>query len=315
MPRKLAKSQIDRILVLLLLSAFSLACDRFTYISGHIRDATGRPIGGVLVTMLIADAGKTPKPRPPSDGVPDHSSTSDDTGHYMVGGSVAPMRLSFLLVVEKDGYVPLQKALLEPPTPKEDLVLQQLNPTGKESLIAGQDIGNGLKLYVPKTAPETKYFPAISDLAKAAKLDDLRAKALPPDETEVRVWIGWGKAPLRGYVIRNGKTESARLVQAGFRANQVTVSELAPADGDWYQTWLRLTKEGLLTLPDSSQLPLGTDQMLVKDGETIVFESSNGRVYRVYYYPAANAQPWPEAKQATQIVELLKAVYNISESK
>jgi hypothetical protein len=305
MALKLTKSRIDSVVILVALGALSLACDRFTHISGHIRDATGRPIGGGSVKLFVTSANLTPQPT----SSPQHRAASDDTGHYNVGDADAPMRLSYLLVVEKDGYRSFQKALAEPPNPNEDVVLEPLNPTGRESLIAGQDLGNGLKLFVPKGAPETKYFPAISDLAKATKLEDLRATALPADETEVRVWIGFGKAPLRGYVIRNAKTDSARLIQAGSGVSELMVSDLAPVNGDWYLTWLTLTREGLLTLPDWSQLPPGADQLLVKDGETIVFESSSDGVYRVYYYPAVNSQAWPEAKQAIRIVELLKTLY------
>jgi hypothetical protein len=305
LPLKLTKPQIDRLLVLLLFGALSLACDRFVHISGQIRDATGRPIGGASVKLFVTSANLTPQP----SSSPQHRATSDDTGHYNVGDADAPMRLSFLLVVEKEGYRPFQKALAEPPNPIENISLQPLTPTGKESLIESHDVGNGLKLFVPKTSAETKYFPAISQFAKAAKLNDLRANPLPADESEVRIWTGFGKSPLKGYVIRRGKADFARFVQASSGPDNVTVSDLAPTDGDWFETWRKLTAEGLLSLPDFSQLPAGVDESGLKNSETIVFESSADGIYRVYYYPAVNAQTWPEAKRAIQIVKSLKTYY------
>ena len=72
--------------------------------------------------------------------------------------------------------------------------------------------------------------------------------------------------------------------------------------------WNRVTEEGILTLPDSSQL---SGEVSVRDGESFVVEFKTDGNYRTYLYPNPDQQKWEEAKHMLKIVEILSSEFHI----
>jgi hypothetical protein len=59
---------------------------------------------------------------------------------------------------------------------------------------------DNFQVIIPKETWEPIYFKAIDERATIAKLPSLRHAALPKDDLETRLWIGFGLTALRGHV-------------------------------------------------------------------------------------------------------------------
>lgn len=168
-----------------------------------------------------------------------------------------------------------------------------------------------LKLIIPNANWEPIFFEEINERAKVAKLTNLRSTVLPNDDLELRVWIGFGLSPLEGFVIErtSGRWAAVHLRpihrQLPRYSYQNTLT--APKSG-WEQLWHRLVNEGVLTLPDSSELK---DEVRVRDGESYVVEINMSKFYRTYRYGNPHLQKWPEAKGMVRIAEILYEEFGI----
>ena len=162
-----------------------------------------------------------------------------------------------------------------------------------------------LKMEIPKATWEPIFFRLINKRAKVAKLNDLRSTEFANNnDLEIRVWMGFGITTLKGYVIKRDGGQWSALKIPGIRPqdprSRVNVS-LTPKSG-WEQLWNSLQSEGILTLPDSSQLPGGE---YFTDGISYVVEINMNKSYRTYMYGSPEIQPQPEARRMTRIAQIL----------
>jgi len=104
--RRLASTEADllrRTIFLLIVLLAQAACipigDAWIQFSGHVRDTSGRPIQGVLITILIDGKAEDPHCRP----------TSDQYGAYEISRSVCPCDFDFEVIVSKEGFVAFSK--------------------------------------------------------------------------------------------------------------------------------------------------------------------------------------------------------------
>ena len=161
-----------------------------------------------------------------------------------------------------------------------------------------------LKQDIPKAMWEPLFFESINRAATNAGWKSLREAPLPSKSMEVRVWIGFGLSPLRGYSLRrDGSRWTGRYVVEGFQqTNSVTTYDITPKD-EWDKLWTKLVQLDLLTLPDSSTL---RDEKMIFDGVSYVVEINQDGCYRTYEYSNPQQQKWPEAKQIISIVQTLQ---------
>ncbi|MFL6228258.1 MAG: hypothetical protein ACJ741_05730 [Pyrinomonadaceae bacterium] len=174
-----------------------------------------------------------------------------------------------------------------------------------------QNDGETLKLIIPKDTWEPIFFEEINKRAKVAKLHDLRSTALPGDDLEIRVWKGFGLSPLEGLVLKRTSGRWSALHLAGIRRG-MTPSEyqqqLSLPKSGWDSFWKRMTEEGILILPDSSELK---GEKRIEDGVSYVVEINTDHTYRTYYYGNPDWQTWKEAKQMMKISNIIAAEFGL----
>jgi len=141
------------------------------------------------------------------------------------------------------------------------------------------------------------FFEEIDRVAAAANLQMLRTTPLKANETEIRVWEGFGLSPLRGYVFTRGTKPKAWFVRDG-----ATSKAIVPKGG-WGKLWKELDRLKIEALPDSTTL---SGEVVGMDGTSYVVEVRKGSEYRSYYYGNPDDQPWPEAKIMLSIAALLR---------
>jgi hypothetical protein len=156
---------------------------------------------------------------------------------------------------------------------------------------------------IPSATWEPIFFKTINKRASEARLPDLRSSVLTGKDLELRMWSGFGLTELRGYLVKrvDGQWSGQLLLSSNRKrpsANQF--AEIAPKSG-WEVFWARITQEGLLTLPDSSQLPEGT---IDPDGIGYVIEICNAEGYRTYMYQDPRYKQSPEFQHMSRIVDI-----------
>ena len=104
--RRLASTEADllrRTIFLLIVLLAQAACipigDAWIQFSGHVRDTSGKPVQGVLITILINGKAE-------DDG---SRVTSDQDGAYSIDQSACPCDFDFEVIVSKEGLVPFSK--------------------------------------------------------------------------------------------------------------------------------------------------------------------------------------------------------------
>jgi hypothetical protein len=158
---------------------------------------------------------------------------------------------------------------------------------------------------------EKDYFREINKRAKQANLKSLRKLALPSGDIEVRVWIGFGAVELEGIILKRsrGQWSGLRILPVGEdHPRQESLQELPAPKSGWEHFWKLLTDEGLLTLPDSSQLQ---GEIRTVEGQSYVVETNTSGSYRTYKYGNPHIQRWPEARQMIEIIKIIFDEFNI----
>ena len=173
----------------------------------------------------------------------------------------------------------------------------------KETPVAAQD--EAFRVIVPKETWQPIFFQGINERATIAKLPSLRAAALPKDDLETRLWIGFGLTALRGFVLKRSSGQwSATLVQGIHRGLPKKEYQIAlkPPKSGWGGLWQSLTSKGLLTLPGavSSGCEGGAP-----DGVSYVVENNIDNSYRTYMYDNPQYSKCEEAKRIIEISNLL----------
>ncbi len=146
-------------------------------------------------------------------------------------------------------------------------------------------------------------FAAIDPLTDDVKISRLRETELLHSDIELRVWIGFGMNRLEGLRITRRSNEwSAVYVKEDNHGRAGSTYETQPSVS-WDSLWDTLTRLGLLTLPDQSELKT---MVHVLDGVSYVVEYIVGGDYRAYMYLNPHDQRGPEAKQIVEIVATLR---------
>jgi hypothetical protein len=157
---------------------------------------------------------------------------------------------------------------------------------------------------------EPLFAETINERAKEANLSSLKSKTLSGDDLEFRVWVGFGKKPLEGFIFKrtNGRWEGTFLESINLTTKPPYRKGLSLPKSGWEQFWRRLVDAGLLTLPDSSQLK---DEVRVADGTSYVAEMKKNGTYRTYAYMNPDYQKWEEAKQMLKIADILYTEFGV----
>jgi hypothetical protein len=172
----------------------------------------------------------------------------------------------------------------------------------KETPVSRQD--QAFRVIVPKETWEPIFFKGINERAAIAKLPSLRVAALPKDDLETRIWIGFGLTALSGFVLKRSSGQwSATFVQGihpRVAKKDYQIALQAPKSG-WDGLWQSLTSKGLLTLPGA--VPSGCDVGAL-DGMSYVVENNIDNSYRTYMYDNPQFSKCEEAKRIIEISDL-----------
>ena len=169
------------------------------------------------------------------------------------------------------------------------------------ALLAQSALATDFKREIPEATWEPIFFESINRLTTRAGWTPLRKEPLPQGSVELRIWIGFGLSPLKGFSLRrdDSKWIGSSIADNG-AAKSADVQQVTPKSG-WERFWGQLIKLGVITLPDSSALP---NEAMLTDGVSYVVEVNQDGHYRTYEYSNPQHQKWPEAKKIRQIAEL-----------
>ena len=154
---------------------------------------------------------------------------------------------------------------------------------------------------------EAVFFREINERSKLARLENLRTVVLQNGDLELRVWIGFGPVSLKGFVInKRGSAWSAtylRSINPSVSSDDYQKILAAPKSG-WEGLWKRLSDDGVLTLPGSSESGW-------LDGESFVVEIKTGRTYRTYMYNNPEFKKSPEGRKIIEIVQTIRDEFDV----
>lgn len=165
---------------------------------------------------------------------------------------------------------------------------------------------------IPKEIWEKIYFESINERIKISKLTDLRTKALPAEDLEVRLWTGFGLTRLDGFVLKRtgGEWSAWRLKwesskSARGKAKPVDEKLGVPKSG-WEAAWQKLVDAGILTLPDAESMECSGN---LNDGTSYVVEYNLKNGYRTYMFDNPQNAGCAEAKRMINISRLVVDEY------
>ena len=160
-------------------------------------------------------------------------------------------------------------------------------------------------LAIPKDGWEPIFFKPIDERARIANLPSLRSGALPQDDLETRVWIGFGLTALRGFDLKRSAGQWSGLylqgIHAGLARNEYQKQLRTPKSG-WDACWRRLEDAGILKLPDAAAIDCRGGAL---DGVSYVVETNMNASYRTYLYDNPQVAKCQEAKQMMEINRIL----------
>ena len=169
-----------------------------------------------------------------------------------------------------------------------------------------------LKTVVPKEVWVPIFAESINERARIAKLPTLRA-ALPTGDLELRIWNGFGKAPLEGFVLRRSSGQWSAIHLRSIRANvpkEAYQGELAAPKSGWEACWSKLVELGIVTLPDAAEVQCST---MVEDGMSYVVEINYENNYRTYMYDNPSYSECEQAKKMIEIGNTIAEEFNLPE--
>src|SRR5262249_49896458 len=114
-------------------------------------------------------------------------------------------------------------------------------------------------------------------------------------------WRGFGLSPLEGVTIRQvGGQWSAIHVKADnyYEPEKAERRELRLPKSGWVTVWQRLVDEGILSLPEASEINCSVDGI---DGIAYVVETNSNNTYRTYKYGDPGLAKCNEAKRILEI--------------
>ena len=166
------------------------------------------------------------------------------------------------------------------------------------------DRHDDFRVIIPQESWEPIYFKEIDERATIAKLSSLRRAALPKDDLETRLWIGFGLTALRGFDLKRsgGHWQGAYIqgIYSGLPRSEYEIT-LRPPKSGWEGLWRRLSDKGLLSLPDARSIACEGGAL---DGLSYVVENSIDHTYRTYMYDNPQFAKCKEAKQMIEIANM-----------
>jgi len=143
--------------------------------------------------------------------------------------------------------------------------------------------------------------------ALAAGLHDLSRVLLPKGVVEVRIWEEFNPhTRYQGTIVqkRNSSFYGADLFFGAVEPDSCGgwAVGLVPCDS-WESVWSELLSQGLMELPDSSELP---DGHFLEDGIGLVVEIQAEGQYRTYHYDDPDYQTWTEARRVEKIIDVVR---------
>jgi len=151
--------------------------------------------------------------------------------------------------------------------------------------------------------------PGLDKVARQNGFSILRETVLPDDDLEVRIWVGFGRYGNDGLILKrdSGNWSAANLRQMLCHVKEIEKDErgkykLESPKSCWDALWQKLVDEGILTLPDSSELKYNDGAV---DGKSYVVETNYDYVYRTYQYSNPKYVELKEARQIMKIGEII----------
>jgi hypothetical protein len=192
-------------------------------------------------------------------------------------------------------------------------VLQNQNsntaPSNGNTIVVQQN--ENFRVILPKSAWEKLFFEGINERIHGSKLSNLRVKALPKDDLEIRVWRGFGKSPLKGFVLKRTAGEWTAF-DISWEAPRNLINKTYASKFDWEEAWKKLTDAGVLTLPDAEEIKCSGNAV---DGTSYVVEYNFENSYRTYMYDNPDYAKCAEAKQMLEINKIIDKEFYKSETK
>lgn len=177
------------------------------------------------------------------------------------------------------------------------------------------------------------HYTMANDVASAAGLGRLHEAELNGKHKEVRIWIGGGhgwpqtlyrfsihKSAVHGEYYLYWPADSSK--RAGLEEDRIAerlrpdcenmayglryavCRKVFPEEPDWESIYAELSDLDLWILRDESELRPKVDFMVL-DGWGITVELRDGGKYRAYEHNNPRTKPWPEARRAARMAELL----------
>ena len=175
--------------------------------------------------------------------------------------------------------------------------------------------GEQLRNATPEAKWEPIFFKMINERLVESGTAELRTTQMTGNDFEVRVWVGFGGKGEDGIILRHTSNQWSGLYLHGLsRSPRVatTVRHLAAPQSGWEAAWQKLTKAGLLTLPDAAAAGCSVK---IFDGVSYVVEINKDQKYRTYLYDNPSHSKCSEAKQMLEIGRIIAEEFNLSEFK
>lgn len=171
--------------------------------------------------------------------------------------------------------------------------------------------------------PHNDYGYALNPINKriaSSKLSDLRAKALPKNDLEIRIWFYYDIGYTHGIIInRTDGNWSSTFLDWKSVKNRKGGRDVKPVDKKldapkvgWDEAWQKLLDAGVLTLPDAEELKCNK---LMMHGTIYVVEYNIDNTYRTYMYSDPKYAECAEAKQILKINRIILEDYQNLEYK
>jgi hypothetical protein len=163
---------------------------------------------------------------------------------------------------------------------------------------------------IPKTTWEPIFFDAINESDAYAGFDKLRDSKLGDDDLEIRVWAGFGKSQLKGFVLRriDSKWSAYRIgPENGKDFRKPGRFELGEPAIGWERAWSSLEDHKILSLPDARAIKCENRFL---DGYSYVVEVKKGQNYRTYMYDNPDVKSENKCAEGDEILAIAEIITN-----
>jgi len=171
-----------------------------------------------------------------------------------------------------------------------------------------------MRVIIPNASWEPIFFRPINSAARLSGQTDLRATQLHKGDIEVRIWWGFGLSPLEGVTLRRTSGQGSGIhVKADnyYEPTKTERRQLSNPKSGWETMWSRLVNEGLLLLPDASEINCNVGG---HDGIATVVEINADNTYRTYMYDMPSELKCKEDKNIIAIADIIFEEFNLKSS-